>query len=131
MREKCSEDDERFQRYLNKVIDSEGFDLDEDPLNVYPFTGVRVCRVHFDKPEHARHKEFVRKCINTAIQKHYEALTYVDTLTANYAVQVGYVYFITFRARKNSSSEVKTYQAEVSHDLWGDMVVNKFQEKAQ
>ncbi|CAI0473759.1 unnamed protein product [Linum tenue] len=102
MREKCSEDDERFQRYLNKVIDSEGFDLDEDPLNVYPFTGVRVCR-----------------------------LTYVDTLTANYAVQVGYVYFITFRARKNSSSEVKTYQAEVSHDLWGDMVVNKFQEKAQ
>ncbi|CAL1399896.1 unnamed protein product [Linum trigynum] len=129
--ESCSEDDEGFQRYLSKVIDSEGFDLDEDPLDEYPFTGFTVCRVNFDHPEHAHHKEFVPKCIQTAIQQQHEPLTYVKTLTANYAVEVGYIYFITFLAKKNSSSEVKTYQTEVSHDLWGGMVVNKFREKAQ
>ncbi|CAI0473756.1 unnamed protein product [Linum tenue] len=160
--ESCSEDDEGFQRYLSKVIDSEGFDLDEDPLDEYPFTGFTVCRVNFDHPDHAHHKEFVAKCIKTAIQQQHEPvchwlivllfmisfhsnfphaittlyssilqLTYVKTLTANYAVEVGYIYFITFMAKENSSSEVKTYQTEVSHDLWGGMVVNKFREKAQ
>ncbi|CAI0473762.1 unnamed protein product [Linum tenue] len=55
-------------------------------------------------------------------------LTYVDTVSANVMVEVGHIYFITFRAR-DSSSQVKTYQAEVSSGLWDEMDVKIFREK--
>ncbi|CAI0473761.1 unnamed protein product [Linum tenue] len=122
------DEDEGYQRLLKKVTDSEGFDLDEDPPMEYIFAGFRLVRVHLNNPYHAGHARIVRSCIDFAIKKQSERLTYVDTVSANVMVEVGHIYFITFRAR-DSSSQVKTYQAEVSSGLWDEMDVKIFREK--
>ncbi|CAI0552657.1 unnamed protein product [Linum tenue] len=69
---RCSEDDEGYQRYVKKIVDSQGFDLDEDPRQEYLFPGFGVCKVYFEDPQHAHHKEYVRKCITEAIKQQSE-----------------------------------------------------------
>ncbi|CAL1397016.1 unnamed protein product [Linum trigynum] len=131
------EDDEGLQRYIRKIKESEGFDLDENPLLEYQMFACAIYKVDFSSAKHAHHVDNIDRCLNHVVdeqKKQGNQLESVRIQKVNYSMDIGYNYYITFEAKKKLSldeEEDKVYQAKVHHSIWKDINIRVFREKQE